>query len=393
MFKIISTRAFCLIVTVEYGCAHAQMFLFLISPYSHSIRFHSIPFIPQPLPTYTPPFTTDPLAPSPSMQAPSKRKADPQPLVTPTPSKRTQMDYSRKTKSLGLLCENFITRDWQDGILSIDEAAKELQVERRRIYDIVNILESLQVVTKLHKNTYQWKGLLGLEPMMSILQEEALVDFADLAHQFGLLSEPSRVSPTTTTEADAGKKSLGKLSRQFLQLFLVGYPQLSLHEASDLILGVSTVEDLSRMGGAGTLASPKTSKAAATKGLKTKIRRLYDIANILCSLGLVRKLEGHRSKHVFVWAYSKSVKDLQAEAAAAKKQKQSMLSPKTHEASRVLASMLPFATKSATPALPRSVTMEAPVTASPTQHNVLANIHEHGARETPRRAAGHEERE
>jgi transcription factor E2F7/8 len=334
------------------------------------------------------------------MQAPPKRKADPQPLVTPTPSKRTYVvehnNYSRKNKSLGLLCENFITRDWQDGVLSIDDAAKELQVERRRIYDIVNILESLEVVTKLHKNTYQWKGLLGLEPMMSILQEEAMVDFADLAYQFGLLSEPSRASPTAN-EADAGKKGLGKLSRQFLQLFLVGYPQLSLHEASDLILGVSTAEDLSRMGGAGTSASPKTTKAAATKGLKTKIRRLYDIANILCSLGLVRKLEGHRSKHVFVWAYSKSVKDIQAEAAAAKRPKlASLLSPKTHEASRVLASMLPFAAakSAATPAsLPRSVTMDSEVTSSPAQYNVLANIHEHGARETPRRAAGHEEQE
>jgi E2F/DP family winged-helix DNA-binding domain len=305
-----------------------------------------------------------------------KRKSEHNFIVTPTPTKKqhTTADYSRKNKSLGLLCDSFIARDWHDGILSIDSAAKELQVERRRIYDIVNILECLQVVAKLHKNTYQWKGLLGLEPMMGRLQEEALLEFPDLAFKFGLLTEPSQARDPL--EADA-KKSLGKLARLFLQLFLVGHPSLSLHEASDLILGVSTMEDLSRIGGLGTVSSPKSIKAAATKGLKTKIRRLYDIANILCSLGLVRKLDGHRSKHVFVWAYPKSVQDILA--AHQEHGTPHMMSPETHEASRVLVNMMPQSDN----ALPRTVTLESGTSLpTPTKHN-LANIHELGARETP----------
>lgn len=303
---------------------------------------------------------------APSSSESSKRKATPNSLVTPTPTKKAQVvEYSRKTKSLGLLCANFITREWHNGILSIDEAAKELEVERRRIYDIVNILESLQVVVKLHKNTYEWKGLTNMETVIGIMQEEALIDFPELAHKFGLA--PGDPALPKSQEVDT-KKSLGKLSRQFLQLFLVGCPSLSLHDASDFIFGESTVADLSRIGGADTSASPKSTKAAATKGLKTKIRRLYDIANILCSLGLVRKLDGQRSKHVFVWAYSKSVLDLKK---CHDENAQTLLSPQTHEASRVLANMMP----------PRTVTLDK----SPTQmtNNILANIHEHGACETP----------
>ncbi|KAL2240474.1 UNVERIFIED_CONTAM: E2F transcription factor-like E2FE [Sesamum indicum] len=53
--------------------------------------------------------------------------------------------YSRKEKSLSVLCTNFLRLYNRDGVESIglDAAALQLGVERRRIYDIVNILESI----------------------------------------------------------------------------------------------------------------------------------------------------------------------------------------------------------------------------------------------------------
>ncbi|RZS03090.1 hypothetical protein BHM03_00033220 [Ensete ventricosum] len=52
--------------------------------------------------------------------------------------------YSRKQKSLGLLCANLYNRDGIDSI-GLDDAARRLGVERRRIYDIVNIMESVGI--------------------------------------------------------------------------------------------------------------------------------------------------------------------------------------------------------------------------------------------------------
>jgi transcription factor E2F7/8 len=62
---------------------------------------------------------------------------------------------SRKQKSLGLLCEKFIKRFPEavpDGVkceIPLDDLAKSMSTERRRIYDIVNVLEAVQMMTKV----------------------------------------------------------------------------------------------------------------------------------------------------------------------------------------------------------------------------------------------------
>jgi hypothetical protein len=64
--------------------------------------------------------------------------------------------YNRKAKSLGLLCENFINAygDGSVDVISLDDASERLDVPRRRLYDIVNVLESVQIVSRQQKNRY-----------------------------------------------------------------------------------------------------------------------------------------------------------------------------------------------------------------------------------------------
>ncbi|RXG72289.1 Transcription factor E2F4 [Armadillidium vulgare] len=68
---------------------------------------------------------------------------------------------SRQEKSLGLLTAKFVSllQEAENGVLDIKCAADQLAVrQKRRIYDITNVLEGIGLIEKKSKNSIVWKG-------------------------------------------------------------------------------------------------------------------------------------------------------------------------------------------------------------------------------------------
>ncbi|XP_062328127.1 transcription factor E2F4-like isoform X1 [Osmerus eperlanus] len=73
-----------------------------------------------------------------------------------------QTPAMRHERSLGLLTTKFVTllQEAKDGVLDLKVAADTLAVrQKRRIYDITNVLEGIGLIEKKSKNSIQWKGV------------------------------------------------------------------------------------------------------------------------------------------------------------------------------------------------------------------------------------------
>ncbi|KAL7517455.1 hypothetical protein ACHAWX_002376 [Stephanocyclus meneghinianus] len=194
---------------------------------------------------------------------------------------------NRKEKSLALLCQNFMDlcrdappcgpNDETGALVELNELAAHLGVKRRRIYDIINIMESVHIVSRLKKNTYRWHGTEKLPLYFAQLQKEGLREM-----QQGIRPDEKQI------------KGMSLTCQKLIQYFLVtGLMEIRLADAAEAVLGPSKDEE---------------------KSFKTKIRRMYDIANVLTSLGIIRKenVAGSSTKAQpsFRWVYPISPQEM-----------------------------------------------------------------------------------
>lgn len=84
------------------------------------------------------------------------------PPSTPAPPRvpRTTTEKSRYDTSLNLTTKRFLDLLSQsaDGVVDLNWASQVLDVQKRRIYDITNVLEGIQLISKKSKNNIQWLG-------------------------------------------------------------------------------------------------------------------------------------------------------------------------------------------------------------------------------------------
>ncbi|KAG2496501.1 hypothetical protein HYH03_005326 [Edaphochlamys debaryana] len=102
----------------------------------------------------------------------------------------------RYDSSLGMLTKKFLSliNNAPDGILDLNKAAETLKVQKRRIYDITNVLEGVGLIEKKSKNNIRWKGASSgadkdAEPESARLKQ----DMAALLDQERSLDENIRI--------------------------------------------------------------------------------------------------------------------------------------------------------------------------------------------------------
>ncbi len=105
------------------------------------------------------------------------------------------------------------------GLINLQDIIEELDVEKRRIYDVFNILEAFKVIFRKEKNVYLWCGIQAIQRTI-----------AEYEHGYSVETTPE-VREQCKGKSNK-KKMLTSLSARFIKLFLSNERNLSLEEAA-----------------------------------------------------------------------------------------------------------------------------------------------------------------
>lgn len=93
------------------------------------------------------------------MVIPIKEEFKIPPLKRGRQSSGRKPERTRYDTSLGLLTKKFmgLLEGSTSGVIDLNKASEQLGVQKRRIYDITNVLEGIGILEKKSKNNIQWK--------------------------------------------------------------------------------------------------------------------------------------------------------------------------------------------------------------------------------------------
>jgi len=141
-----------------------------------------------------------------------------------TPNSKSKHRYET---SLGQLTKKFICllKQAPEGILNLNEASSMLEVQKRRIYDITNVLEGVGLLEKTSKNNIRWNG--------------GDLDEADPSSPFAVLQATSSHNSMDDDRETAGKVEMqainAQLDKEEQELDdLIRFATSELHASSEL---------------------------------------------------------------------------------------------------------------------------------------------------------------
>ena len=102
-------------------------------------------------------------------------------LISIAVTARSPLEKTRYETSLGLLTKKFVSlfHSSSSGTVDLNKASETLNVQKRRIYDITNVLEGIGLVEKKSKNMVAWSGVQHHEGLTA-KQADLHTDLADL---------------------------------------------------------------------------------------------------------------------------------------------------------------------------------------------------------------------
>uniref|UniRef100_A0A1B6CH38 E2F/DP family winged-helix DNA-binding domain-containing protein n=1 Tax=Clastoptera arizonana TaxID=38151 RepID=A0A1B6CH38_9HEMI len=124
--------------------------------------------------------------------------------VSSSPVSKGKGTFTRYDTSLGLLTKKFVglLKCSPRGVVDLNVASEQLEVQKRRIYDITNVLEGIGILEKKSKNNIQWRG--GQMPEVS--RHEIQSELDELNEQERILDQLIQNTETDLRQMNEDKR-------------------------------------------------------------------------------------------------------------------------------------------------------------------------------------------